>query len=72
MKRHGGKDRLLDSGQKRPQDFSLQKNMCLTLMGVIKVENEPLVIQKADLRTTSLSIQRHGAGAWKSLSTPGY
>lgn len=72
LERHGGKDRLLDSGQKWLQGFSLQKNMCLTLMGIIKVENEPLVIQKTDLRTTSLSIQSHGAGTWKSFSWSGW
>lgn len=37
-KRHGG--RLLGSGQKWLQGFSLQ-TMCLTLMGVIQVEDEP-------------------------------
>lgn len=67
-RRHGGKGRQLDSGQKWLQGFSLQKNTHLTLMGVIQVENERLVIQKKDLRTgrTSVSLQRPRTGKQKS------
>lgn len=49
-KRHGG--RLLGSGQKWRQGFSLQ-TMCLILMGVIQVVGEPRVTQETDGRTTS-------------------
>ena len=45
-KRHRGKGRQLESGQKWLQGFSLWKNMCLTLKGVIHVENEQVVIQR--------------------------
>lgn len=69
-KRHGGKGRQLDSGQKWLQGFSLQKATCLTLMQIIQVESEQLVIQKKGLRTSraSVSLQRPKAGKQKSLS----
>lgn len=42
----------MDSGQKWLQGFRLQTNVFI-LTGVTQAEDEPLVIQKSDVRTTS-------------------